>query len=107
MLNPRHLIGILAIATSVAQAQSATPPVPGTAVQQLKYESAFADYKPFLEIEVLSWRESNDEAARLGGHMGQMKHDAMSPMMPSAKPPAAPAAKSPTPAPSHPLATKR
>ncbi len=107
MLNPRDLIGILAIATSVAQAQSATPPVPGAPVQQLKYESAFADYKPFAEIEVLLWRSSNEEAARLGGHMGQMKHDAMPPMMPSAKPPAQPTAKSPTPTSSRPSTTKR
>ena len=57
---------------------------------KLQYQSAFSDYRPYADVEVVSWTRANGDAAQLGGHMGQMKHDAMPAMVPlSNHPPAA------------------
>jgi hypothetical protein len=38
------------------------------------YQSAFQDYRPYREQEPASWREVNEEVARIGGHIDVMKH---------------------------------
>lgn len=38
-----------------------------------KYESAFEGYRAHTDEKVRPWRESNDEAASLGGHVGQWR----------------------------------
>ena len=43
---------------------------PGAAVPAVKYDSAFAGYTPYRDEKLASWREVNDEAARVGGHLG-------------------------------------
>lgn len=56
--------GLLPIAAAQPVA-SASPP--------LRYDSAFADYKPWQDIAPLEWRKVNDavrEAASRGGHAG-------------------------------------
>jgi hypothetical protein len=46
------------------------PAVPGAAVPAVNYESAFAGYTPYRDEKLVSWRDVNDEAARVGGHIG-------------------------------------
>ncbi|MEO8144638.1 MAG: hypothetical protein ABI654_10525 [Betaproteobacteria bacterium] len=45
---------------------------PKAAVPSRPYESAFKDYRPYVDSEVGRWRETNDEIGRLGGHVGQV-----------------------------------
>jgi len=100
----RILIGASVAASAAAYAQSSNPPAATAAATgtqhpatTLQYQSAFSDYRPFTEIELVSWQRANGDAARLGGHMGQMKHDAMPGMAPksmTSTPP--PATESPT-----------
>lgn len=47
-----------------------SPADSGVAVPAMKYESAFASYLPFRDEKLAPWREVNDEAARVGGHLG-------------------------------------
>ena len=37
------------------------------AIQPLRYETPFVNYRSYQEIPVASWREANDEVARIGG----------------------------------------
>ncbi len=89
----RILIGAAVVASAAAYAQSSNPPAATAATAgtqhpatTLQYQSALRDYRPFTEIEIVSWQRANDDAARLGGHMGQMKHDAMPAMAPNSMP---------------------
>ena len=47
-----------------------SPTDSSTAVPAVKYESAFTGYLPFRDEKLAPWREANDEAARVGGHIG-------------------------------------
>ncbi len=87
MVLSRLLMGTCVAAATVAHAQSPAQPAAGEPASKLQYESAFGDYRPYVDVEVLSWADSNDAAARLGGHMGQMKHGAMPAMAPKSDPP--------------------
>ena len=51
----------------------ADPADPTVAVPEAKYESAFDGYRRHDDAKPRAWREANDEAATLGGHMGQMR----------------------------------
>ncbi|MGA0025719.1 MAG: hypothetical protein ACO3F9_13905 [Burkholderiales bacterium] len=56
-----------------AAAQSSAnghPTDPRTEVRAQQYQSAFTGYQPFREEKTASWRDVNDEAARVGGHLG-------------------------------------
>lgn len=46
------------------------PANPGATAPAVTYESAFAGYLPYRDQKLASWREVNDEAARVGGHLG-------------------------------------
>ncbi|MFN7085238.1 MAG: hypothetical protein ACK4N4_01270 [Burkholderiales bacterium] len=37
------------------------------------YESAFSGYIPHRDPEIASWRDVNDQAARIGGHAGTLR----------------------------------
>ena len=56
-----------------------------------QYRSAFADYRAWRETEPMNWRNANDEAGALGGHMSHVRGHASEMAMPGA--PAAPAVK--------------
>jgi hypothetical protein len=47
-----------------------SPADSGVAVPAMKYESAFASYLPFRDEKLAPWRAVNDDAARVGGHLG-------------------------------------
>ncbi len=51
--------------TRISRPTDAAAPVP-----VVKYQSAFTGYVPFRDENLAPWREVNDEAARVGGHLG-------------------------------------
>ena len=55
---------------AVAQSTSKDPVHSGARVPELKYESAFERYAPYREQPLATWRDVNDEVARVGGHIG-------------------------------------
>jgi hypothetical protein len=69
------LIAVFAAAagsSAPAGAQSAKgaprdPGDPAAAVPPVRYESAFARYRPNAEVEVGPWRNANDNVGRIGG----------------------------------------
>jgi len=54
--------------TSATQAERAPRPAAGP----YDSNSAYADYRPYREERLRSWREVNEEVARIGGHAGVM-----------------------------------
>jgi hypothetical protein len=46
------------------------PADPKAAAPAVQYDSAFAGYMPYRDEKLATWREVNDEAARVGGHIG-------------------------------------
>lgn len=68
------------------------PADPQAAVAAPAYASAFAGYRPLRDEALASWREVNDEVARVGGHIGMFggahaghgAHTAPSPTQPGA-----------------------
>ena len=59
-----------AVATAQKRTTELSPANPSAAVPAIKYESAFTGYLPFRDEKLAPWREVNDEAARVGGHLG-------------------------------------
>ena len=76
---------------AVAQAGRPDSADPKTPAPALRYQSAFADYKPWQDIKPGDWRQLNDNVApkdgKSGGHASH-----------GAAPAPAPAAKAPAPA---------
>ncbi len=70
-----HAALLLASLPVAAQQLStrAAPTDPAAPVPPARYESAFAGYAPFRDQDVAPWRDLNDEAARIGGHIGIMR----------------------------------
>jgi hypothetical protein len=67
-------------AAEVPAAAQAAAPVPA-----IEYRSAFTGYMPWREQGPTSWREVNDEVARIGGHIGILRgtgHPGHSPAAP-------------------------
>lgn len=93
-MKTRHVLAAAALSAAVPWAAS-SPLDPGAAVPALRYESAFAGYRPFDDAPRADWREVNrvvDEAARdaAGGHAGH--RPASAPSEPAATTPTAPPA---------------
>lgn len=99
MLHRLVACGVLALSCFGAAAQAPqrpNPADPGAAVPPLRYQPAFADYRPFEEQKIAPWREVNDEVGKAGGGHGG-GHDMGG--MNMSKPPAAPStASKPAPA---------
>ena len=85
--------GVLSVALLPA-AHAADPTDANTPAQPLRYQSAFADYKPWQDIKPGNWRQLNADVTpapgKTSGHAGHAP----------AAPPAAPKASAPT-APGH------
>lgn len=50
-----------------AQGVSANPDKPIDAKAPATYESAFENYRPYMDVDVRSWRDANDDVRRIGG----------------------------------------
>jgi len=46
------------------------PADPQTATPPATYRSAYEGYRPLRDEKPASWRDANDEVARVGGHLG-------------------------------------
>jgi hypothetical protein len=68
------LLALFAGGGAFAQSEGKNDPrAPEARVPAVTYQSAFQDYRPYREQELASWREVNEEVARVGGHVGVMK----------------------------------
>jgi hypothetical protein len=92
---------------SPGRAVAAPPPATATATQPLAYHSPLADYQPFTQEDLLSWREANDTVGRIGGWRAYARESAAPAAPGSAAPPAAvgaPSRPASVPAPAKPAA---
>lgn len=94
LLNRLTLAMALGVALPVI-AQPSNPAPPEASSQPLRYQSAFADYKPWQDIKAGEWRRLNDnlaaKAGTAGGHAGHGSAAPATPAQPPASQPAAPA----------------
>ena len=71
------LFAALAASNAVAQERKrpdpADPKAPATSVT---YKSTFEGYRSLEEPKPTPWRDANDEAARIGGHIGILRGQA-------------------------------
>ena len=97
------LLPVLA-AASAASAQGTAPADAARAPAPSPYRSAFAGYRAWQEPAPMDWREANETAGALGGHMGHVRSrsssagsapPAASPRPDAASAPAKPAAVKP------------
>jgi len=66
-------VALAACAAGAAAAEPAHPADPAAAVPAPRYESAFSTYRPYRDEKPASWRDLNDEVARVGGHIGVLR----------------------------------
>lgn len=85
------LLAWTAVHAERVQPAAADPADPKVPVPEAKYRSALGGYRPYEETKLRGWREANDEARALGGHMGQTRGRSQVPQ--HAAPHAAPAPK--------------
>jgi hypothetical protein len=64
---------LLQSAAAIAQSR-ANPSDPAATVPAIRYSSAFTGYRPLGDEKTAPWRESNDEVARTGGHIGILRN---------------------------------
>jgi hypothetical protein len=59
------------VAGSLSQAaERPDPSKPSAATPAVRYQSVFSDYRPYQEVQIRPWRQSNDEVAAGQGHAG-------------------------------------
>lgn len=77
MIRAHLWIGALVLAAAPIHAQSLPPPIAGSQLTKLSYDSVFTDYRPYAEVAVAPWEKTNGKAATPGGHMGHAGSDAI------------------------------
>lgn len=77
-------------AASAASAQGTAPADAARAAAPIPYRSAFAGYRAWQEPAPIDWREANETAGALGGHMGHVRGRSTSTSAGSAPPATAP-----------------
>ncbi len=82
------LAGILAGNAAAQGPVRPDPSEPKAAARAPTYESAFKDYRPYVDPEIARWREVNQEVGRLNGHVGHVPQQSGAAVKPGAKPPA-------------------
>jgi hypothetical protein len=71
----------------LVHAQTPGDPSGKVTAQELRYRSAFSDYKPWQDVKRGDWRQLNDNvrpAPKSGNGQGQMQHGAHTPSAPQA-----------------------
>jgi len=61
-----------------AQSKTDDPMDPGAATTVTPYQSAFCNYQPYQEVELIPWRQSNDDVGQASGggpNMGSMSSE--------------------------------
>lgn len=67
------LFALATIVAGAAAAQTAAKPDPAdprARTPSVEYRSAFTEYRPYSEPELVAWRAANQEVAAAGGHVG-------------------------------------
>lgn len=83
------LLAVIFAGGATAQTVARPDPAdPKAAVPARAYESAFKDYRPYADPEIVRWRQANDDMGRLGGHVGHVPRESGPTVKPGAKPPA-------------------
>ena len=90
-------------AASAASAQGNAPADTARVATPIPYRSAFAGYRAWQEPAPMDWREANETAGALGGHMGHVRGRSSST---GSAPPAAPPRPDAASAPAKPAAVK-
>jgi hypothetical protein len=71
------LLAALAAGNAVAQERKRPDPAdPQAPVTPVTFKSAFEGYRSLEEPKPTPWRDANDEAARVGGHIGILREQA-------------------------------
>jgi hypothetical protein len=74
---PWYLLAALAAGTATAQIPTRPDPAdPAARVPAPTYRSVFEGFRRLEETPRAGWREANDEAARIGGHLGILRDQA-------------------------------
>ena len=74
---PWYLFAALAAGPATAQIPARPDPTnPAARVPAPPYRSAFEGFRRLEETPRTRWREANDEAARIGGHIGVLREQA-------------------------------
>jgi len=68
-----QLLAWSAVHADTARPALADPADPKVVVPESKYQSAFEGYRGYDDVKPRSWREANEEAGALRGHMGQLR----------------------------------
>lgn len=74
-----HWFWLAALAAGTASAQAPGRPDPSDPAARAPgpaYRSALEGYRKLEDLPRADWRESNDEAARIGGHIGILREEA-------------------------------
>jgi hypothetical protein len=72
-----YLLAALAAGTATAQAPARPDPADSAArAPAPTYRSAFESFRRLEEAPRRDWREANEEAARIGGHIGILREQA-------------------------------
>ena len=83
------MLALCFVGSAAAQtAARPSPAEPKAAAPAPAYESAFKDYRPYIDPDIARWREVNDEVGRLKGHVGHAPQQPAMAGKPAAKPPA-------------------
>jgi hypothetical protein len=67
------LFGSALLSALPVWAQQVATPAGASAQAAPAYRSVFDDYRAWRDVEPLRWRNANDDAAALGGHMGHLR----------------------------------
>ncbi len=80
-------LAALVAGSAAAQAPARTDPAePKAAAPAPSYDSAFKDYRPYVDQEIARWREMNQEVGRLKGHIGHVRQQPGIAAKPAARP---------------------
>lgn len=74
--SPIYWIALAALAAGAASAQTGARPDPADPQARAPappYQSAFEGFKRLEDAPRPSWRDANEEAARIGGHIGILR----------------------------------
>jgi hypothetical protein len=87
----RALLVMASLVAAPTFAQTA-PAMPSAAKDapplRLPYASAFADYRPWRDVDALPWAKANQDVGTVGGHAGMLRGAAPAdgPRTPTAQP---------------------
>lgn len=87
-------LAILASAFLAGEVHAQSRPAPDDAAAPIApnaYDSAFSGYQPFRDEPLAPWREVNDIARQVGGHVGVLRAEQQSADQPTASTPPSPA----------------